>query len=135
MCWVMRKDGMMLLELRCQLGAMDVLDDAKGRGVLSHHSTHPSLQAGTLTPPTSPVLSHHPTHPSRQAGTLTPLTSPVLSHHSTHPSLQAGTLTPPTSPVLSHHPTHPSLQAGALTPPTSPSFRITQHIHRSKLAP
>ena len=31
MCWVMRKDGMMLVELRCQLGAMDVLGDAKGR--------------------------------------------------------------------------------------------------------
>ena len=33
MCWVMRKDGVMLVELRCQLGAMDdVLGDAKGRG-------------------------------------------------------------------------------------------------------
>ena len=31
MCWVMRKDGMTLIELRCQLGAMDVLGDAKGR--------------------------------------------------------------------------------------------------------
>ena len=32
MCWVMRKDGVMLVELRCQHGAMDVLSDAKGRG-------------------------------------------------------------------------------------------------------
>ena len=33
MCWVMRKDEM-LVELRCQHGAMDVLSDAKGRGML-----------------------------------------------------------------------------------------------------
>ena len=31
MCWVMRKDEMMLVELRCQHSAMDVLGDAKGR--------------------------------------------------------------------------------------------------------
>ena len=29
---MMRKDGVMLVELRCQLGVMDVLSDAKGRG-------------------------------------------------------------------------------------------------------
>ena len=29
---MMRKDGVMLVELRCQLAAMDVLGDAKGRG-------------------------------------------------------------------------------------------------------
>ena len=34
MCWVMRKDEMTLVELRCQHGAMDVLSDAKGRGML-----------------------------------------------------------------------------------------------------